>query len=183
MAASSFSSLSHNKIITRSWPLSHYWSDISGLPCPIISFTTMLCEFCSWLETRLKEWKNMPLSKAGNLYYTEEQFQKARYDSSALEYARAQGYSLIQKGKYFTLAEHDSMVFTDQGSWFWNSRQLKGGALEFMTTYEHKTFVESVLILSGENILTQESAQTYESKEPSPQSAENSGFPSPYAFG
>ena len=100
----------------------------------------------------------MPLSKNNKLYYTEEQFQKARYDSSALEYARAQGYNLIQRGKYHTLAEHDSMVFTERGTWFWNSRDLKGGAIEFITAYEHKPFVDAVLILAGENVKTQEAA-------------------------
>lgn len=94
----------------------------------------------------------MPISKDGKLYYTEEQFQKARYDSSALEYARAQGYDLVPKGQYHTMREHDSMVFTDRGMWFWNSHNLKGGAIEFITMYEHRTFVEAVCILAGEDI-------------------------------
>ena len=108
----------------------------------------------------------MPISKNGKPYYTDEQFEQARYNSSALEYAKAQGYDLVKKGKFYTMREHDSMVFTGRGMWFWNSRDVKGGAIEFMTIYEHKSFVEAVLTLAGENIQTQEAAPVYVRKEP-----------------
>lgn len=97
----------------------------------------------------------MPISKNGKLYYTEEQKAEALM-ASALEYARSAGYDLIKKGKYYTLREHDSMVFSENGMWNWNSRGLYGGALAFMTMYEHKPFVESVLYLAGERGLTAE---------------------------
>lgn len=94
----------------------------------------------------------MPVSKLGKLYFTEQQHDFARYEASALEYALSQGYPLVKKGRYYHHKEHDSMVFTDKGMWFWNSRQLHGGAIEFITQYEHRTYVEAVLILNGENI-------------------------------
>ncbi len=97
----------------------------------------------------------MPISKHGNLYYTDKQHDFARYETSALEYALAQGYPLIKKGKYYHHKEHSSMVFVEKtGMWFWNSRQIQGGALKFITHYEHRSYVEAVLILNGENIQT-----------------------------
>jgi len=103
----------------------------------------------------------VPVSKNGNTYFTDEQYNIARYESSALEYARSRGYDLIKKGKYYTLREHDSMVFTERGGWFWNSHNISGGAIEFMTHYEHKPLTEAVLALAGENVLARQSAPAY----------------------
>lgn len=97
-----------------------------------------------------KEDNNMPVSKNGKPYYTKEQYEAARYNSSALEYAKSRGYDLVRQGSYYTLREHDSMIFTPQGSWFWNSRGLHGTALEFQIYYEGKTLTEAVLTLAGE---------------------------------
>lgn len=91
----------------------------------------------------------MPISKKNRLYYTAEQYEAARSNSNALEYARRQGYDLVRRGSYYCLREHDSMVFTPEGKWFWNSRQLHGGALEFMMYYEGRSFPEAVLLLAG----------------------------------
>lgn len=94
----------------------------------------------------------MPISKNGKPYFTTEQYDYARYSTSALEYAKAQGYDLIETSKYAFLKEHDSMVFSKNGQWFWNSKNLRGGALEFMMAYEGRSLVESVLILNGETL-------------------------------
>lgn len=91
-----------------------------------------------------------PISKNGKLYYTKEQYEAAKYGSSALAYAQSQGYDLVRHGAYYTMREHDSMVFTPNGSWFWNSRGIHGGALEFQIYYEGKTVTEAVLTLAGE---------------------------------
>ena len=72
----------------------------------------------------------MPVSKNGKLYYTKEQYEKARYCANALDYARKQGYELVrQSAGYYCLKDHDSMIFTPTGHWFWNSRGLSGGAM------------------------------------------------------
>ena len=71
----------------------------------------------------------MPLSKNGVPYYTDAQYDLARYESSALEYARATGYQLEKKGGWWTMKAHDSFVFAPNGMWFWNSREMKGGDL------------------------------------------------------
>ena len=92
----------------------------------------------------------MPRSKNDKLYYTKAQYKRAKYDSSALEYAQSQGYDLVKKGSYYYLREHDSMVFTRNGRWYWNSRGVHGGAIEFQMYYEGKTLTEAVLTLAGD---------------------------------
>ncbi len=89
-----------------------------------------------------------PISKTGKPYYTKEQYEFARYNTSALEYAQSQGYELVRDGLYYHMKEHDSMIFTPRGNWFWNSRGLQGGALEFQMYYEGKTITEAVLTLA-----------------------------------
>lgn len=90
----------------------------------------------------------MPKSRAGKAYYTKEQYKKAKYECSALEYALQKGYPLIKKGKYYTMPEHDSMIFTTGGMWFWNSRGLRGKALDFIIAYEGRSVVDAVLELT-----------------------------------
>ena len=115
----------------------------------------------------LEEETNMPVSKNGKTYYTKEQYEAARYNSNALEYARSQGYDLVRQGAYYTMKEHDSMVFTPQGTWFWNSRGVHGNALDFMIYYENKTLTEAVLTLAGER----EQARPPERPQPTPAAA------------
>ena len=38
---------------------------------------------------------------------------------------------------------HDSMVFTLDGKWFWNSHGLRGNALDFMQKFEGKSMIEA----------------------------------------
>ena len=78
----------------------------------------------------------MATSKNGKNYYTKEQYQYAKYQASALEYALSKGYKLIPKGQYYTMPEH--------------SRGLKGKALDFMLQYEGKNLVDAVLELAGD---------------------------------
>lgn len=94
----------------------------------------------------------MPVSKKGLAYYTKEQYEAAKYNGNALEYAQSQGYELVRQGAYYKLKDHDSMVFTPSGRWFWNSRGVHGGAMEFMMYYEGKTITEAVLTLAGEQV-------------------------------
>ena len=97
-----------------------------------------------------KEVTDMPISKNGKEYYTKEQYEAAKYNGNALEYARSRGYQLVRQGTYYVLQEHDSMVFTPDGRWFWNSRGLSGSALEFQIYYEGKTITQAVLTLAGD---------------------------------
>lgn len=96
----------------------------------------------------------MPISKSGKPYYTQDQYDYARYRCSALEYARSQGYEIESRGSYYIWKEHDSLTFRPDGAmWFWNSRDMRGGAIEFLTHIEHKSIVEAVLTLNGERAL------------------------------
>ena len=94
----------------------------------------------------------MPVSKNGTLYFTDEQKEIADRNSSALDYAMSQGYDLVKQGSYYVMRQHDSMVFTPEGFWHWNSRGMHGRATEFIMGYEGRSFVEAVLILAGEGI-------------------------------
>ena len=107
----------------------------------------------------------MPISKNDKPYYTDAQYEIARYQSSALEYARAAGYHLEQKGGWWTMKEHDSFVFAPNGMWFWNSRDMKGGAIEFLTQIEHKTMVEAVLTLAGERAAEKQNTVPFAKKQ------------------
>lgn len=89
-----------------------------------------------------------PVTRSGKLHFTDEQYQIAR-GASALEYARRQGYNLVREGSRYRLAEHDSMIFLPNGQWHWNSRDIHGGAIEFITQYEGKTLPEAILTLNG----------------------------------
>lgn len=97
-----------------------------------------------------EEGSDMPISKNGKAYYTKEQYEQAKYTGNALEYAQRQGYDLVRQGAYYTMREHDSMVFTPAGRWFWNSRGVNGGALEFMIYYEGRTITDAVLTLTSD---------------------------------
>lgn len=92
----------------------------------------------------------MPLSRSGKPYYTKEQMDEAKM-CSALEYARTRHYDLVPNGvgRYY-LREHDSMIFMADGRWYWNSRQQKGRALDFMLFYEGRTMLEAVLTLTND---------------------------------
>lgn len=89
----------------------------------------------------------MPVSKTGKLYVTDDQIGVAAA-CSALDYAQEHGYDLVHagRGRYY-LREHDSMIFLDDGRWYWNSRQLEGRAISFIQHYEGRTFPEAVSIL------------------------------------
>ena len=113
----------------------------------------------------------MPLSKQGKKYYTPEQFEHARYSTSALSYAESHGYPLVKKGNYFVHQDHDSMVFTQNGQWYWNSQNLKGGALELLMYYENQTFVDAVLTLSNELEHVNQSHKDYTKKTVVPKAA------------
>lgn len=91
----------------------------------------------------------MPLNNY-RISYTPEQYAAAKANNSALDYARRTGYDLERRGKFYILREHDSMVFAPDGRWYWNSRGLRGHALEFLLYYEGKSFPEAVLTLAAE---------------------------------
>lgn len=90
----------------------------------------------------------MPISKSGKLYFTDAEYRIAR-GCSALEYARSAGYHLVKDDNAYRLREHDSMIFTQDGRWFWNSQNLSGGAIEFIMHYENRSLPEAVCLLTS----------------------------------
>ena len=113
----------------------------------------------------------MPLSKNGKLYFTEDQLKYAKAHANALRYAQNAGYNLIKQGHYYIMNEHDSMVFKEDGSWFWNSRNLHGDALDFMVEYEGKTLCEAVLTLTNPSYSLNTSRNCVDTAPPSGTSA------------
>lgn len=95
----------------------------------------------------------MSISKTGKQYYTEEEKQSALGNNNALAYAQARGYPLKRTGNgRWQHKDHDSMIFKEDGSWFWNSKGISGGALTFMTTFEGMTFTDAVLTLANSDL-------------------------------
>ncbi len=92
----------------------------------------------------------MPISRNNRLHYTSEQYERAKRNNNALTYVQSHGYELVREGRYYHLKEHDSLVFTSNGAWFWNSRGLKGYAIDFIVQYEGRSWAEAILILAGE---------------------------------
>mgnify|MGYP004640556523 CR=1 FL=1 len=90
----------------------------------------------------------MPINKNGQAYYTREQYRAAKA-VSALAYAQKQGYELRRDGQNYRLREHDSMVFTGNGYWHWNARDIHGRAIEFAMYYERRNIVDAVLAVAG----------------------------------
>ena len=62
--------------------------------------------------------------RTGDVYYTDEEKEKALQNTNALKYALSHGYQLMKSGNEYRLKEHDSMVFELNGKWHWNSRGL-----------------------------------------------------------
>lgn len=89
------------------------------------------------------------VSKNGVIYYNEEEKQRALSNNNALEYALNSGYDLVKNGGYYKMRDHDSLVFTPEGRFHWNSQSVSGNALDFIQAYEGKSEVEAVLILAG----------------------------------
>ena len=87
--------------------------------------------------------------KTGEIYYTDEELQTALQNNNALQYAMSRGYHLVRAGNEYHMADHDSMVFKQNGKWYWNSQNLHGGALDFIQAYENKGYKEAVCILAG----------------------------------
>lgn len=87
-------------------------------------------------------------------HYTQPQREAAMRNNHALHYAQAHGYALIREGRCYRMKEHDSMVFTLDGYWHWNSQGIHGRAVEFIAYYElHNapdSLVQAILILAGE---------------------------------
>ncbi|QAT49149.1 hypothetical protein EQM14_04810 [Caproiciproducens sp. NJN-50] len=94
--------------------------------------------------------------KTGEIYYTKEEQQSALQNNNALRYALSRHYKLIKSSRNtYTMKEHDSMVFTLDGRWYWNSQGITDAsghaphALDFIQNYEGKSYREAVCILAG----------------------------------
>jgi hypothetical protein len=100
----------------------------------------------------------------GKLFFTKEQEKVARA-VNLIDFVLQRGYSLKKKGRDFCLAEHDSLIISQNNLWNWFSRGIGGkDAVSFLTDYENIPFVEAVLLLSNSVISTSVKAVTPLSK-------------------
>jgi len=83
-----------------------------------------------------------------------ELIQQARQTNLA-NYLINQGIPLKQEGKRHRHKEHNSLIFTEN-TYFWNSRQEKGNAIDYLVNHMNMNFVDAVLALTqtGEIIQT-----------------------------
>lgn len=71
-----------------------------------------------------------------------------------LDYLNAKGENIIkQGGNYYRHADHDSLIFNENGKWFWNSRGLGGyGAISFARSFYDLSFQNAVRDVNGQEI-------------------------------
>jgi len=75
------------------------------------------------------------------------QIQKARQTDLA-EYLRSVGVPLVRNGHRHAHKEHDSLIFT-KNAYYWNSRQEKGNAIDYLTRNMGMSFADAVQALTG----------------------------------
>ncbi len=77
---------------------------------------------------------------------------------SILDYVNSQGYVLQKKGNTYCLKDNDSLIITpSKNIFYWNSRQKKGGPIQFVMEYEGVSWKDAVHKLIGENFETRKS--------------------------
>jgi len=88
-------------------------------------------------------------------------------------YLIARGEQLIPAGHGYRLADHDSLVITDN-KFNWNSRQVSGNSLDFLRCYYSMDFREAVMELCGgvEKKIDEERAGPRERVMPPPRAPE-----------
>ena len=79
--------------------------------------------------------------------YTKEQIKQARQTNLA-EYLMSVGTPLKRNGHRHNHADHDSLVFT-KNAYYWNSRQEKGNAIDYLTKHMGYSFQDAVIALTG----------------------------------
>ena len=54
-----------------------------------------------------------------------EKFKRIREDISIIEYAAKSGYTLVRKGRYYSLKEHDSLMIDPVKNVYWQNSSNK----------------------------------------------------------
>lgn len=102
--------------------------------------------------------------------FTQEEYENAK-NVNLIDYLMLNGYKLKKKGQNFCLEEHDSLIINpDKNVWFWWSRNIGGGVIQFLQEYENKTLVEAIYSLNNKS--TSE-LRAYTKYEPVYQNTEN----------
>lgn len=74
-----------------------------------------------------------------------EEIEKAN-EVHILDYLNSKGEPIVKQGnKYYSHADHDSLVFNENGKWYWNSRSTGGfGAISFAREFYNMKFQDAV---------------------------------------
>lgn len=56
-----------------------------------------------------------------------EKFKRIREDISIIEYAAKSGYTLVRKGRYYSLKEHDSLMIDPVKNVYWQNSRMGYG--------------------------------------------------------
>ena len=88
--------------------------------------------------------KNKPKKR-----FTQEQFEKA-LAIPLMPFLEQRGYEFKRCGNEFHMKDHDSFVVSNN-LWCWNSQNMGGNILGFLTKVEQMNIVDAVLMLCNEN--------------------------------
>jgi len=71
-----------------------------------------------------------------------------------LDYLNSKGEPIIKQGnKYYSHANHDSLVFNENGKWYWNSRSTGGfGAISFAREFYNMKFQDAVRDVNNQDV-------------------------------
>lgn len=78
--------------------------------------------------------------------FTSEQLEKA-YNADIIEFLRYKGFDFIKSGRFYKCKQHDGLIVCgDRKSFFWNSKNIRGGgAVDFLQRIEGMSFPEAVI--------------------------------------
>lgn len=82
-----------------------------------------------------------------------EEVEKAN-EIHILDYLNAKGENILKQGnKYYRHADHDSLIFNENGKWYWNSKGEGGfGSISFARMYYNLSFQDAVRDVNGQTI-------------------------------
>lgn len=81
-----------------------------------------------------------------------EKFKRIREDISIIEYAAKSGYTLVRKGRYYSLKEHDSLMIDPVKNVYWQNSRMgygtcigkKGSVIDFAVDFNGMSVYEAL---------------------------------------
>lgn len=81
-----------------------------------------------------------------------EKFKRIREDLSIIEYASRSGFTLVRKGKYYSLKEHDSVMIDPVKNVYWQNSKMgygkcigkEGSIIDFAVNFNRMSMYEAI---------------------------------------